>query len=47
MAHEEPSEDDTTDDVIDELAEKGEDLTDDEVEILYAWVLAEKKKLEE
>ena len=47
MGHEELSEDDTTEDMINELASKGEDLTDDEVEILCDWVLAEKKKLEE
>ena len=46
MGREEPSEDDTTEDMIDELAMKGEDLTDDDVEILCDWVLAEKKKLE-
>lgn len=46
MGHEESSEDDTTEDMIDELARKGENLTDDEVEILCDWVLAEKKKLE-
>ena len=47
MRDDEPSEDDTTEDMIDELAKKGENLTDDEVEILCEWVLAEKKKLEE
>ena len=41
------STDKTTDELIDELANKGEDLTEEEVEILYDWVLAEKKKLEE
>ena len=38
--------DETTEDMIDELASKGTDLTDDEVEILYNWVLSEKKKLD-
>jgi len=32
-------------DMIDELAQKGKDLTDDEVDILCNWVLSEKKKL--
>jgi hypothetical protein len=41
------STDKTTDELIDELGNKGEDLTEEEVEILYDWVLAEKKKLEE
>ena len=40
------SEDETTEDMINELASKGTDLTDDEVEILYNWVLSEKKKLD-
>ena len=40
------SEDETTEDMINELASKGDDLTDDEVEILYNWVLSEKKKLD-
>lgn len=43
---EESSEDETTEDMIDELASKGADLTDEEAEILYNWVLAEKKKLD-
>ena len=43
MEREEPSEEDTTEDMINKLAMKGEDLTDDDVEILYDWVLAEKK----
>ena len=46
MEHEESSEDDTTEDMIDELVKKGENLSNDDVEILCDWVLAEKKKLE-
>ena len=46
MGHKEPSEDDTTEDMINQLAMKGKDLTDDDVGILCDWVLAEKNKLE-
>jgi len=46
MNYDKKVEDETTEDMIDEIAKKGEDLTDDEVEILYNWVLSEKKKLD-
>ena len=50
MREEQKSEEQKSEEIIsliDDLALKGDELSDDEVDILCNWVLAEKDKLEE